>query len=126
MTEQGRSGGGAARPVAARGVSSVSRSSSVSSRACKHVMLVRSVTSSFYSGTIFSEGRLLVEIVIWPMQVVHALRDDHSLCIAPWSFADPVTRIYGTRAGSAEVRMPGMPAGSGCLRKILTSFVSSG
>ena len=127
MADDGRA---ALRPVAAGGALVAHRKgSTVRLRAGEDVVHVGRITAAIDGLALLVERRLLGQVVLGPVQVVHALGDDGTLGVAPRPRADAIAGVDDrcvTHGADAQVGAPGAAAGTGRLRQLLAMLVGAG
>ena len=92
-------------------------------------MRVDGITATRDRSAFFIQGSLLVEVIACAVQVGDTLSDDGTLCIAPRSVPNAVTRIHGGGISAccrAQVSMPCVIACADRLCEILAKLVSAG
>ena len=118
------------RPVTARRVSASGREHPLWIGAGQHVVHIRGlVTTAWNCLALFSERRLLVDLVIRRMEIGHVSGDYHALGMPPGPFADAIACVdagISAGRGRAQIGMPdsGLRAGrlGQCRAKCVGAF----
>src|SRR5215213_9624490 len=113
------------RPVAAGLVVAGREAGAVRLRTREDVVLVRLVAAALHAFAFLGQRRLLVEVVARPVQVGDVLGDDCTLRVLPWALADAVFRVDRRGTLRAEIRTPGLAAGTHRRCKLLAIPVSA-
>src|SRR5436309_174262 len=130
MADRGAAIGAGAGPVSASRLDRVAgRYCAVELRAGQDIVAVGSVAASVDHFTLFSERRLLAELVFVTMQIGHVFRYTDAFGVVPGALANAVSGIHRRLAvGSdgAEIGAPGVVAGPRSRGQILAVPVGSG
>src|SRR5580692_8342832 len=119
---------GAAGPIAARAILAGRERRAVRLRAGQGVMPVGGVAPAIDDVAFFGKRSLLGQVIL-AVQLGDILGDDDALGVGPGTFADAVASI-GRRLAvgrlRAQIGVPSMAAGAGCLRQLLAVLIGPG
>src|SRR5580704_14893578 len=102
-----RSALGTACPVGAGAIFDAGERGTICLRTSKYVMSVWLIAHAVDAVALLGQCRLFVEIVR-AAKLGNILGNDDAIDVLPRSIADPVARIYRTRALRAQIGVPGL------------------
>src|SRR6266850_2168486 len=130
MADRGTAIGAGAGPVSTSGLDRVTgRYCAVDLRAGQDIVTVGSVAASVDDLPLFSERRLLAELVFVTVQIGHVLCYTDAFGVVPGALANAVSGIdrrLAIGSDSAEIGAPGAVAGPRSCGQILAVLVGSG